>query len=146
LRIADRDFSSTEDYGLALDSEGNALLAFRFEDENGITQVVANRVTPAGDLLWPAPGVFVSDDPAAAASPRIAGLPGGASVVAWTSYDTGQIVLQKLDASGAPQWGPDGVTVALPSGLFLIGDLHADAEGNVIIAGQAQISTFDRRL
>jgi len=145
VTVADRSYSSTEDYGLALDSEGNALLAFRFPDSGGHTQAVAQRITPAGTLLWPAPGVFVSADVDAAASPRIIGTNGGSSVVAWTSYDSGDIVLQKIDANGAPQWGA-GVTLALPSGTFFIADLQADADGNVIVSGSAQLSFNSRRL
>ena len=45
--IADRGFSSTQDYGLSVDSMGHALLAFR-DDRVGGVQVTAQRVTPAG--------------------------------------------------------------------------------------------------
>ena len=146
IRIADRSFSSTEDYGLSVDAEGNALLVFRFYDDEERAQAVASRISPAGELLWGDPGVFASADPSAAASPRIAGTSDGGAVVAWTSYDTGSLVLQKLDAEGALQWGSDGVSLDPPSGTFFIADLHADAEGNVIISGSAQPSFFDRPL
>ncbi len=144
--VADRDESSTQDYGLALDAEGNALVAFGYPDAGGNLQAVANRVAPDGTLLWPAPGVYASHDADAAASPRIIGVGGGASVVAWTSFSTGDIVLQKLDANGAPQWGPDGVTLPLPTGTFFIADLQADADGNVVVSGSAQLSFQSRRL
>ncbi len=146
IRVADRSFSSTEDYGLAVDADGNALLAFRFADGGGATQAVASRVSPEGETLWGAPGVFASADPSAAASPRIAGTSDGGAVVAWTSFSSGGIVLQKLDAEGAPQWGADGVSLTLPSGTFFIADLHADGDGNVIVSGGAWLSNFDRRL
>jgi hypothetical protein len=146
IRVADRNFSSTEDYGLAVDADGNALLAFRVVDGDGRAQAVASLVSPSGDLLWGEPGVFVSDDPNAAASPCVAGVPGGGAVVAWSSFSGGEIVLQKLDAAGAPQWGPDGVALATPTGFFFLADLHADDAGNAIVSGSAQLSNFDRRL
>ena len=146
IRVADRGFSSTEDYGLAVDAAGNALLAFRVADVGGQAQAVASLVSPDGDLLWGEPGVFVSDDPSAAASPRITGTPDGGAVVAWTSFSSGAIGVQKLDAAGAPQWGPDGVTLTTPTGFFFLADLHADGAGNAIVSGSAQLSTFDRRL
>lgn len=146
LRIADRDFSSTEDYGLGVDADGNALVVFRFPDGEGNTQAVVSRVSPEGDLLWGEPGVFASADPSAAASPRVTGTPDGGAVVAWTSFDTGGIVLQKLDAAGDPLWGEDGVGLTTPTGFFFLADLHADADGNVVVSGSAQLSTFDRQL
>ncbi|MEP0548711.1 MAG: T9SS type A sorting domain-containing protein [Rhodothermales bacterium] len=146
IRVADRSFSSTEDYGLAVDADGNALLAFRVADGDGRAQAVASLVSPSGDFLWGEPGVFVSDDPSAAASPRVAGIPGGGAVVAWTSFSNGGIVVQKLDAAGAPQWGADGVSLSTPTGFFFLADLHADDAGNAIVSGSAQLSNFDRRL
>src|SRR5690606_34286133 len=146
IRVADRSFSSTQDYGLAVDADGNALLAFRFPDGDGLLQATVSRVSPDGDLLWGDPGVFASDDADAAASPRVAGTSDGGVVVAWTSFSTGSLVLQKLDADGAPLWGPDGVSLDLPSGTFFIADLHADADGNVIVSGSAQTSFFNRPL
>ncbi len=145
IRVADRDLSSTEDYGLAVDADDNALLAFRFPDAGGTIQAVANVVSPDGELRWDAPGVFASDDASAAAAPRIAATSGGSAVVAWTSFTSGGIVLQKLDAEGAPLWGA-GVSLVLPSGVFFLADLHADPAGNPIVSGSAQLSNFDRRL
>ncbi len=145
-RIADRGFSSTEDYGLDVDAGGNALVAFRFLDDEERPQAVVSLVSPEGEPLWGTPGVFVSADASAAASPRVTGTPDGGAVVAWTSFSTGDIVLQKLDAEGAPQWGPDGVSLETPTGFFFLADLHADAEGNVVVSGSAQLSSFDRRL
>ena len=146
VRVADRAFSSTQDYGLARSADGDALLAFRFPDGSGQAQAVANRIDGNGTPLWGDPGVFVSADASGAASPRITGMPDGGAVVAWTSFGTGAIVLQRLDADGVPQWGPDGVSLERPSGVFLIADLHADGAGNVIVSGSAQLSNFDRRL
>lgn len=139
--IADRAFSSTQDYGLSIDSDGNALLAFRFPDEKGINQVVAAKVSPEGTLLWDSPGVFVSSGPEEALSPRIVGIPSGESVVAWSS--NGALRAQKIDADGAPQWG-DGVTLSPSAGLFFIAHLGAAEDGNVIVSWQAQ-PTFQNR-
>src|SRR5690606_36932184 len=106
--LADRPFSSTEDYGLAVGAGGGALVAFRFPDDGGLPQAVVSLVSPEGEPLWGTPGVFASTDASAAASPRVAGMPDGGAVVAWTSFSTGGIVLQRLDAMGTPLWG-DGV-------------------------------------
>ena len=52
--LADRGFSSTEDYGLAVDTAGNALLAFR-DDRGDFIQITAAKVSPAGTVLWEVP-------------------------------------------------------------------------------------------
>ena len=45
--VADRGFSSTQDYGLAVDTAGNALLAFR-DDSGANVQIAAAKVDPDG--------------------------------------------------------------------------------------------------
>lgn len=145
VRVADRNLSSTQDYGLSVDSDGNALLAFGVEDAGGTLQTVANRVSPDGTVLWGAGGVSVSNDAGGTASPRIAGGANGAAIVAWTSSD-GDIVVQKIDATGAPMWATGGVALPTPTGFFLIADLHTDAAGNAIVSGSAQLSFSSRRL
>ena len=52
IRLADLGMSSTQDYGLDVDADGNALLAFlddRFGSDNVVT---AMKVSPAGAKLW----------------------------------------------------------------------------------------------
>jgi hypothetical protein len=142
--VADRDFSSTEDYGLSIDGDGNALLAFGFH-ESGISQVLVQKVAPDGTLLWGDPGIFVSSDGADTHSPKVSGTNGDGALVAWSGSD-GSIVAQKLDADGNPLWTPAGVSFPPPSGLFLIADLHGDADGNAIVSWSAQLSFPDREM
>lgn len=141
LRIADRSYSSTQDYGLAEATNGDALVAFR-EDVGGVAQVGVRRITGGGTLAW---SLVASDDPAGANAPKIAAMPDGGAVVAWTS-GSGALRLQRLDASGAPLWGADGMAIVPPSGTFFLGGLHANPDGSVIVSGQAQLSFASRRL
>src|SRR5215467_4026501 len=108
ILIADRNLSSTEDYGLDIDAGGNALLAFGF-DVSGVIQVQAQKVAPDGTLLWGDGGVIVSADPSETFSPRIAALSDGSVAVGWSAND-GSVVVQKLDTDGNPLWGT-GITV-----------------------------------
>jgi hypothetical protein len=144
--VADRDFSSTQDYGLDVDADGNALLAFRLNDGNGIAQIVAQKVGRDGTLMWSPDGVFVSSDTDGANAPKITATGDDSVVVAWSGSD-GAIVAQKLDGAGLPLWGTAGVSIAPPSGFFFLADLHGEAgNGNVIVSWGAQLSTFDREL
>lgn len=132
LLLADRDFSSTQDYGLAIDTAGNALVAYRFEVA-GVVQVYAAKVSPAGALLWAAaPGLAVSSGSDDANSPRITGTSDGNVVVAWSAGTA--IRAQKLAAAdGAPLWGA-GITITPASGSFLIADLEPAEAGTAIVS------------
>ena len=129
--VADRDFSSTQDYGLDIDADGNALLAFGYNDGSGIMQVLAQKVAPDGTLLWGDPGVFVSADAGGANAPKITATGDGNVAVGWSSGD-GVPVVQKLDADGSPLWAPGGLSIAPTGSLLILADVHGDADGNVI--------------
>jgi hypothetical protein len=125
--VADRGFSSTQDYGLAVDTAGNALLAYR-DDQGSFEQISAAKVSPDGTLLW---DVQLTSVPDFIAAPRIAGTTDGDVVVAWTQ-DVNTVV-QKLDSNGAALWGA-GVTIP-PSGSFLsASDLQAGDAGTAIVS------------
>ncbi len=63
IQVAKLTLSSTEDYGLAIDSSGNALLAFLDDrkDPNN-PQVTAAKMSPTGEPLWGASGVALTFD------------------------------------------------------------------------------------
>ena len=128
ILVADRNFSSTEDYGLDIDADGNALLAFGYE-EAGIAQVLAQKVSPDGTLLWGDPGIFVSSDSADTHAPKITATGDGNVAVGWTSSE-GAVVVQKLDGDGNPLWG-SAVSIS-SSTAWALSDLHSDPDGNVI--------------
>lgn len=137
--VAARDFSSTEDYGLDTDTDGNALLAFRY-NVSGVTQILAQKVAADGSLLWGDPGIVVSNEPNAAHAPKISGLGDGNVAVGWTSED-GPVVIQKLDGDGNVLWAPGGVSMVPSSGIFFLADLHGDADGNAIVSWVPYIGT-----
>lgn len=143
--VATRNFSSTQDYGLAVDSAGNALLAFRYNDNGGTAQILAQKISPAGAPLWGNPGIFLTADPGGANAPKITGTSDGAAAAAW-SDSTGALGVQKLSQAGAPLWGAGGISVTPASGFFFLADLHGDTSGNVIASWSAQLSFADREL
>jgi hypothetical protein len=146
ILVADRSFGFVYDYGLAVDSAGNALLAYHCCENNTPDEhIVAQRVSPQGNLLWGANGITVSSAGEGGLVARIAGLSDGGVAVAWANA-TSQVRAQKLDANGAPLWGAAGVTIAPPSGSHLLADLQASDNGNAIVSFQAQLSRFNRQL
>jgi len=117
--VADRGFSSTQDYGLDVDGDGNALLAYR--DDGGVgVQISAAKVAPDGTLLWGASGVQLTATGAFVASPKIAATSDGGAVVAWTQNNG--FLMRRLDANGAFVGPP--VEFATGVGTFSVSDLH----------------------
>jgi len=130
ILVADRGFSSTQDYGLDVDPSGNALLVFR-DDRFGGVQITANKVDAAGTLLWGTNGVQLTSTTAFLAAPAIAGATDGAVVVGWSQDNS--VGLQRLDAAGAKTWGPN-VLLTPPSGSYALSDMHAGDAGSAIFS------------
>ena len=130
IEVAHLSNSSTEDYGLDIDTAGNALLAFLDTREGTNPQVTAAKVSPGGKALWGRRGVQLTKGSVHSnAAPKIAGTSDGEVVVAWTSDSN--TVLQKLDANGKPQWGK-GVVLGETGFDYSLADLHAADNGSVI--------------
>ena len=129
LEVAHLSNSSTEDYGLDIDTDGNALLAFLDTREGSNQQVTAAKMSPAGKALWGRYGVQLTKGTVHSnGAPKIAGTSDGGVVVAWISdSDT---ILQKLDTNGKPQWGK-GVVLSKSGYNYWLADLHAADNGSV---------------
>jgi hypothetical protein len=132
IEVAHLSNSSTEDYGLDIDTAGNALLAFLDTREGSNQQVTAAKMSPSGKALWGKRGVQLTKGSVHSnAAPKIAGTSDGGVVVAWTSDRN--TMLQKLDAKGKPQWGK-GVVFSETGYNYFLADLHAADNGSVIVS------------
>lgn len=129
--VADLSNSSTEDYGLDADTTGDALIAFLDTREGSNQQVTAAKLGPGGGRLWGRLGVQLTNDSNFHAAPKITGTSDGNIVVAWTSNSN--VVLQKLNAAGQPQWG-SGVVFSNSNYDYSLADLHAADNGSVIVS------------
>lgn len=124
ILLADRAFSSTQDYGMSVDPAGNAVIGFR----NTTTQAGVHKVAPNGALLWGPTGVSLNS--VAVNAPRVAAMTDGSVVVGWTEGPGSR--LQRLDASGDPLW-VDGILITpTDAGSYSLGDLVAAPNGEVI--------------
>jgi hypothetical protein len=130
--VANLGVSSTEDYGLSVDTSNNELIAFLDDREGSNLQVTAVKVSPNGTMLWGPTGVqLTSGNSDSNASPKIAGTSDGDVVVAWTSNS--DVILQKLDPNGSPLWG-SGIILSGSNTSYILSDLHAADNGSVIVS------------
>ena len=131
IRVADLGLSSTEDYGMDVDTAGNGLVAFQDDREGDNLQITAQKISPKGVLLWGKLGVQLTNDENFNAEPRITGTSDGNVVVGWVSNNI--VVLQKLDVSGNPLWG-SGIVLQENKANYTLADLHASDNGSVIVS------------
>lgn len=149
--VADRDFSSVQDYGLAVDSSGNARLVYRKKDGSGVPQIEMSTVDGSGNVTLQT-ALTSYAGPQGADSPRIAAASfGNFTFVAWHAPeagdpDSGSILMQKYSAYGGTIGAQ--IKVAPPSGANLIADLQWVSNGGtgVILSWSAQLGQYDREL
>ena len=126
ILVRDRGFSSTQDYGLAVDAFGFALVAYRDDSGTG-TQISVSRVSPTGTIVYTETVTATTDFVAA---PKVTGTSDGSAVVAWTQ--NADVRLQKLGGNGATLWGPTGVTLSPAGGGYSVSDLRAAGTGVIL--------------
>jgi hypothetical protein len=131
VKVADLGNSSTQDYGLDIDSKGRALLTFLDTRAGSNQQVTAAKIGPEGGPMWGPRGVQLTHDNAFHAAPKIAGTSDGDVVVAWTSDSN--VMVQRLSSKGRPLWGP-GIVFSEAGFNYSVADLHAGDNGSVILS------------
>ena len=108
ILVADRGFSSTQDYDLIIDSSGHAVVVYRDDQPTpGVVEVSAQRVSPDGVFTWGPTGVVASNGVGSANQPKVTQIAGGDYIVGW-SQDNGWRA-HRLDASGDKVWVGDGL-------------------------------------
>ncbi len=133
IRLADLGLSSTQDYGLDVDSDGNALLCFlddrRKHNPNVIVTVM--KVNPSGEQLYGNKGRQVARGQDFLGNPKVTATSDGAVVAGWIQGNN--LMFQRLDQRGVKTWGPAGIIITAPAGLtYSLADLHGSDDGSVI--------------
>jgi hypothetical protein len=124
--VADRDVSSNEDYGLGVDAEDNAYLAYDNQTAEGFA-ITVQKVDATGATQW-GDGITVS--PGGSDAPHLDVLANGNIAVAWSGNDG--TLAQTLDADGNTLWADGGISVA--DGAFGAADVHGDPDSNIIVS------------
>jgi hypothetical protein len=131
IRFADLGMSSTQDYGLDVDADGSALLAFLDDRRLSGVTVTTMKVDPAGEQLWGSHGRQVARGSDFKGNPKITALSDGSAVAGW--IDGNNIKFQRITRAGRKLWGASGITITAPAGLtYSLADLHAGEDGTAI--------------
>ncbi|HMN39843.1 MAG TPA: GC-type dockerin domain-anchored protein [Phycisphaerales bacterium] len=137
--IADRSVSSTVDYSLACDADGNAVIVFN-DDRTTPQQITLQKVSPAGTPLFNgSAGVNVGAGSTGGSPPTVAVLADGNYGVIWNST-TSPIAtnMQKVNAAtGALLWNAGApITQAdwlAPARWVQASDCQSDGAGGMIV-------------
>lgn len=113
MLVADRSFSSTQDYELALTEDGDALLTYR----SSSSSIEAARVNSAGTIVW---RTTVANQAGFVAAPSITDSANGGAIVGWT--ENSSVKLQRLDAVGDPIWAAP-ITLTPQTGSYSISNV-----------------------
>jgi hypothetical protein len=103
--------SWVDDYFLAADSEGNALVVFS-DIRDGTKSVVVYKIDAEGNHVWGEDGIFFSLLNSDEFQPKVSVAPDNSVYVFFsTNYTNGndnEIVIHRVEEDGALSWGADG--------------------------------------
>lgn len=138
ILVADRNYSSTTDYGFSVDVAGNAILAFQCCAATSDESVVVYKFDETGIPLWGPTGVTVTTPTEDVLVSYATATSDGGVVAVWMN-GSAQGRAQKLDADGMAVWGPTGITLPGPAtGFKFIADVKAGLDGDAIVAWSNQ--------
>ena len=120
---------------IATDAAGGAIIAWT-DYRSGITDIYAQRVGGAGNVLWAPNGVAVCTATDAQDYPQVTSDAAGGAIVVWSDGRSGvnlDIFAQRLDPTGLPRWAADGITVCVAAGSQTLYTIAADGFGGAIL-------------
>ena len=125
---------------IVADGAGGAIIAFCNNDNPFIAHedIYVQRVDASGAVLWTAGGVAVCTAIQRQLNPVLVSDGTGGAFVAWRDSRAGEltndIYVQRVDASGVPQWTPDGVAVCTAANNQFGLGMTLDGAGGAILS------------
>ncbi len=99
--------------------------------------IYAQRVGPAGAIVWAVDGVVMNNNVAyAQIDPKIVSDGVGGAIMSWTDYRTGttaDIYAQRVNSTGAVQWTATGVIICTSAGDQILSQICSDGNSGAYI-------------
>ncbi|MDY6892832.1 MAG: hypothetical protein SVO26_03830, partial [Chloroflexota bacterium] len=136
--------SNQFDPTIASDGSGGAIIAWQ-DYRNGHWDIYARRVNSSGTPQWAANGVAICTAAAHQQGLSIVSDNSGGAIITWHDYRGGMsnIYAQRVNASGTPQWNPDGVIICSSPWNQLNPTITSDDSGGAIITWHDYRSNSD---
>lgn len=119
---------------IVTDAGGNAVIVWA-DTRKGNRDIYAQRVDPAGVVMWRENGVGVCTEDVDQWWPAVLSDGGTGVIIAWqdTRSDYRDIYVQKIDASGAARWTQNGVAVTTAVEPQVWPQIVTDGAGGAIV-------------
>jgi hypothetical protein len=117
------------------DGAGGSIIIWR-DDRTVNTDIYAQRVDAAGNLLWMDTGMPVCTAPNNQTAPQAVPDGAGGAIIAWQDFRSGSttdIYAQRIDSNGFSQWTLNGIAVCTGKLSLVLGQMISDGAGGVII-------------
>src|SRR5262245_39937120 len=126
--------------GIVSDGAGGVIIAWS-DARAGNWDIYAQRVNSAGVTQWAANGVALCTNLSDQLNPTMTSDGAGGAILAWQDYRGGassDIYVRRINSSGTPQWGADGVGVCTAAGNQGVAGIVPDGSGGAILAWDDQ--------
>ncbi|MCF6171790.1 MAG: T9SS type A sorting domain-containing protein [Bacteroidales bacterium] len=120
------------------DGEGGAIISWQ-DLRNGVYgDIYAQKISSAGNIEWTVDGIEVCTAAGTQRSSKIISDGAGGAIIVWQDSRNGDqnpdIYVQKINSSGEPQWGADGIAVCTAPDFQSLPTIAADESGGAIIS------------
>ncbi|UCD74172.1 MAG: hypothetical protein JSV91_10315 [Phycisphaerales bacterium] len=151
VRAVSRSGQATQGYDMAVDGGDHVIIAFH-DVRDGFNQIAAVRIGPAGQPVWGADGVQLTDLAGLeyVCRPGVAATDDDEIVIAWShsvtyTVEDLRLEMQRLAPDGSPVW--DEMMVITPdlAASFWLCDLNAANDGAVIASWVRHLNWYADR-
>ena len=134
-------------HSIASDGAGGVIAAWEDVRNQTTHDIYAQRLSPSGQRLWGDEAVLLHPTPGAQRDPSLATDGAGGAFVAWNDQRNGggDVYAQHVDATGAIQWGSEGLAIGLQWPYEWYASVAADGAGGVfVMCTDMRNATYDK--
>ena len=146
LLVSDHAMTSfITEWDLGVDGEDHAIVVTNDVRDGEDWEIYAYRISPAGDFVWGANGIRLSDNDGSDVGQRILATVGGDIVIAWqqdTASNGSAVVLHRLSPAGEDVWEPASRVLTSTFGLSIPRMAATSDDGFLLSVVDVQGSSF----